>query len=92
MVFSSAVFLFLFLPIVFIANFLIKAEYSNGLLLTASLIFYAWGEPYLVLLMIISIVINWGIGRIIGKSKGAKKKIALTVGVVCDLGILGYYK
>ena len=92
MVFSSAVFLFLFLPIVFIANFLIKAEYSNGLLLTASLIFYAWGEPYLVLLMIISIVINWEIGRIIGKSRGAKKKIALTVGVVCDLGILGYYK
>lgn len=92
MVFSSAVFLFLFLPIVFIANFLIKAEYSNGLLLAASLIFYAWGEPYLVLLMIISIVINWGIGRIIGKSRGAKKKIALTVGVACDLGILGYYK
>jgi alginate O-acetyltransferase complex protein AlgI len=92
MVFSSAVFLLMFLPVVFILNYFIRKEYSNVLLLIASLIFYAWGEPYLVFLMILSIVINWLVGRIIGNSTGTKKKAALILGVVCDLAILGYYK
>ena len=65
MVFSSAIFLLKFLPIVFIANYVIKDEYSNILLLIASLVFYAWGEPYLVILMIISIIFNWRIGLLI---------------------------
>ena len=92
MVFSSAIFLLLYLPVVFILNYLIQPKYSNTFLLIASLIFYAWGEPYLVVLMVISIIINWLIGRIIGKSNGRKRKFALLVGVICDLGILGYYK
>ena len=92
MVFSSAVFLLVFLPIVFIINYLIRKELSNYFLLVASLVFYAWGEPYLVLLMIASIVINWAIGRVISKTTGATKKFALIIGVVCDLGILGYFK
>lgn len=50
MVFSSAVFLLMFLPLVFVGNTLIKKEFSNYFLLLASLIFYAWGEPYLVIL------------------------------------------
>ena len=45
MVFSSAVFLLMFLPLVFVGNTLIKKEFSNYFLLLASLIFYAWGEP-----------------------------------------------
>lgn len=92
MIFSSATFLLLFLPIVFILNYFIKNEYSNVFLLIASLFFYAWGEPVLVLVMIVSIVINWGIGRAIGASEGKKKKLILVLGIVCDLGILGYYK
>lgn len=91
MVFSSAVFLLLFLPIVFMLNFFCKKEYSNVLLLIASLIFYAWGEPYLVLLMIVSIMLNWVIGIAIDKSVG-NRKIFLIVGITCDLLILGYYK
>lgn len=70
MVFSSAIFLLMFLPIVFILNYFIKSEYSNALLLLASLIFYAWGEPVMVLLMIVSILVNWIIGLIIEKSEG----------------------
>ena len=62
MVFSSAIFLLAFLPMVFISNYFIKKEYSNYLLLIASLIFYAWGEPYLVLLMVFSILVNWFLG------------------------------
>lgn len=92
MVFSSAIFLLMFLPVVYVMNYLIKKEYSNGLLLIASLIFYAWGEPYLVILMMLSILINWFIGRVIGKSEGNIKKLVLIVGIICNIGILGYYK
>lgn len=73
MVFSSATFLLLFLPVTFALNFLAKEKYSNGLLLIASLIFYAWGEPYLVMLMVASIFINWLIGLGIENSNGNKK-------------------
>ena len=75
MIFSSAIFLLMFLPVVFLLNFFCKKEYSNVLLLIASLLFYAWGEPYLVLLMIVSIILNWGIGIAIAKNVGNRKKI-----------------
>ena len=92
MVFSSSVFLLLFLPAVFIADSLIKTRYSNILLLSASLFFYAWGEPYYVFLMMFSILLNWGVGLIIGRSSSGMRRAALTIGVVCDLLMLGYYK
>lgn len=92
MVFSSSVFLLLFLPAVFIADSLIKTRYSNILLLSASLFFYAWGEPYYVFLMMFSILLNWGVGLIIGRSSSGMRRAALTIGVVCDLLTLGYYK
>lgn len=92
MVFSSAIFLLMFLPVVFVINLLVKKEYSNLVLLTASLIFYAWGEPYQVLLMIFSIVINWLMGKLIGSNDGSKKKMFLIIGIALDLWILGYYK
>lgn len=92
MIFSSAIFLLMFLPVVFLLNFFCKKEYSNVLLLIASLLFYAWGEPYLVLLMIVSIILNWGIGIAIAKNVGNRKKIFIIAGVVCDLLLLGYYK
>ncbi len=92
MIFSSAVFLFLFLPIVFIGNLLIGKKYSNYFLLLASLIFYAWGSPYLWPPLIISILLNWAIGLAVSKSQGMKRKAFLVLGIVCDLGMLGYYK
>lgn len=92
MVFSSAIFLLLFLPIIFILNYISKKEYSNILLLIASLIFYAWGEPYLVILMLFTIVINWVAGQVIEKNNGNLKKLYLIISITCDLGILGYYK
>lgn len=64
----------------------------NLLLRFTSLIFYAWGEPYLVLLMIVSIILNWAIGIAISKNDGRRKKIFLISGVACDLLFLGYYK
>lgn len=91
MVFSSLIFLWLFLPIVFVLNCLIKPQYSNGLLLAASLFFYAWGEPHFVFLIMISIVFNWYIGK---KIEGASKHghIILTLGILFNLTLLGFYK
>ncbi len=92
MVFSSAIFILVFLPIVFALNYFIKSEYSNIFLLIASLLFYAWGEPMFIFLMLVIIVINWSIGIAICKAKGKLKNLIFIAGVICDLGILGYYK
>lgn len=91
MVFSSSVFLLLFLPTVFILNFFIDKKYSNLLLVLASLFFYAWGEPILVLVMCFSILINFAIGELIFKSN-LHKKHYLVFGLLCNLGVLFYYK
>ena len=75
MLFSSSIFLFLFLPIViiFYYNPFVKNRiYRNVILLLASLFFYAWGEPVFVLLMMLSVFINWFIG--LRMDKAEKKK------------------
>ena len=59
MVFSSIVFLFTFLPVVLILYFLVPKAAKNVILLIASLIFYAWGEPVYVFLMLLSILLNY---------------------------------
>ena len=92
MVFSSAVFLLIFLPIVFVGNMLITPRFSNYFLLLASLVFYAWGEPYLVFLMMASILINWLIGIALTRSEGIIRRLFLVAGIASNLGILGYYK
>lgn len=92
MVFSSGVFLLVFLPITFIVNLFLSTKQSNIWLLIASLLFYAWGEPFFVFLMILSIIVNWLVGIGIGKSEGRLKRLILTLGIVFDLGFLGYYK
>lgn len=96
MVFSSALFLFLFLPIILVGNFLLKKEARNIFLLIASLFFYAWGEHILVLLMLGSIIINYIIGILISVSQKwsykVSPKIILSLGVSINLIILMYYK
>lgn len=67
MVFSSPLFLFLFLPIVLVLHFFIKVEYRNFLLLVVSLLFYSWGEPQFVVLMIISVIMNYFYGLLVAK-------------------------
>ncbi len=92
MVFSSFVFLFLFLPLVLILYYVLGNKLRNLLLLVCSLFFYAWGEGQLVLLMIASILINYGVGLLIGENKNSKSKIALFVGIGINLAFLFYYK
>ena len=95
MVFSSTVFLFVFLPAVLIFYFLGKNRtYRNIILLLASIVFYAWGEPLFVFVMIATVFVNWGLGLGIDKDlrKGRKGKRFLIPALVLDLEILGVFK
>lgn len=95
MVFSSTVFLFVFLPLVLVINFLLKRQYRNVFLLLASLIFYAWGEGILVVLMLFSIGVNYisgiGIAHYFERNHGLSK-IVLGLAITVNLGLLFYYK
>ena len=92
MVFSSLVFLWIFLPVVFALYFTAKEQYRNIILLIASLFFYAWGEPVYVLVMILSIIINYFCGLRIGVAEEHKRKRALFWGVFVNLALLGVFK
>lgn len=81
MLFSSLTFLFIFLPIVLLLYYTVFAKSiaaRNGLLLIASLIFYAWGEPRFILIMILSIVVNYGFGIMIERFND-KRKLLLVI-------------
>lgn len=91
MVFSSITFLFLFLPITLVLYYLRRdITWKNVILLIMSLVFYAWGEPVYVILMIISILLNYYVGLDIDRHYN--KKAVLIVGIVMNLLILGYFK
>ena len=90
MVFSSLVFIWLFLPVVLTLYFISQEKYRNLLLLVASLFFYAWGEPIYVFVMILSIITNYICGLKIGSAN--RKKLVLTIGVIINLSLLGVFK
>ncbi|WP_330949202.1 MBOAT family O-acyltransferase [Virgibacillus sp. MG-45] len=94
MVFSSSVFLFLFLPIVLITYFVAPKRLKNFVLLVASLFFYAWGEPKFVFIMIISIIVNYIFGIVVDLNRNNRLKIKLILGsmVFINLLILGIFK
>lgn len=92
MVFSSLVFLWLFLPLVLGLYYLAKESYRNVLLLIVSLIFYAWGEPVYLTVMIFSILANYVCGMFIVSADGVKNKTALVIGIIINLALLGVFK
>ena len=92
MLFASMTFLWIFLPILLIIYFLVKDKYRNIILLIFSLIFYSWGEPKYIFLMLFSIFMNYIFGIIIDKTKNKKKKIALIVAILSNLLLLAYFK
>ena len=93
MLFSSLPFLFYFLPAVLMVYFLVPRWARNGVLLVSSLIFYGWGEPKYVLLMMATIALFYGCGLAIATAKQQVwKKTWLTVSVVISLGLLGLFK
>ena len=90
MLFSSTVFLFLFLPIVCLLHLLVRKELKDYVLLLASIFFYAWGEPRYVAVMLLTIIINY-IGAIL-ISKYKCKKLLLLLTILGGLSFLFYFK
>ena len=92
MIFSSSVFLFLFLPAVLLLYYTVcrnNIKMKNILLLLSSLFFYAWGEPIVVFLMILSIVVNYFMGLLMN---GEHKKFFIAVTVIFNLSFLFFFK
>ncbi len=93
MIFSSIPFLYYFLPLVLLVYFLTPWRGKNAVLLIASLIFYGWGEPKLLGLMVLTIALFYGCGLAIGRCETKRwKKIWLGVSVVCGVGLLAVFK
>ncbi|HEY8239820.1 MAG TPA: MBOAT family O-acyltransferase, partial [Kiritimatiellia bacterium] len=93
MVFSSVIFLFLFLPVVLAVNFLLPFRFRNLFLLVASLLFYAWGESFYVLIMLGSITGNYVFGRWIeNASSKSRKRRLITAAVALNLALLIAFK
>jgi predicted membrane protein involved in D-alanine export len=93
MLFSSIPFLYYFLPCVLILYFVVPKCLKNTVLLLSSLVFYAWGEPKYVLLMVVSITLGYVFGLLIEVWRGTKlSKLFLILSIVTSIGLLGYFK
>jgi alginate O-acetyltransferase complex protein AlgI len=94
LVFSSLLFLFLYLPTVLIIYYITPRRYRNLFLFVANLIFYGWGEPVFILVMIFSTVVNYIYGLLINKYRDNQRtaKILLVTCIVVNLGLLGFFK
>ena len=93
MLFSSITFLYAFLPVTLLCYFLVPARLKNGVLLLASLVFYGWGEPKYLFLMLFAIALAYGFGLAIEASRGTKwAKRYLILSAVVGLGLLGWFK
>lgn len=94
MVFSSLVFMFAYLPITLLAYYLVPRQGRNIFLFIVNLIFYGWGEPKLVLLMVFNIFFNYIGGWLVDKYRAdaKKKKLFLILTCVLDIGILAVFK
>ena len=91
MLFSSITFLYYFLPCVLVLYFLVPRQFKNFILLISSLFFYAWGEPKLVFLMMITILVGYVLG-ILTEKHCKYKKVYLVFAILFSLGTLGYFK
>ncbi|WP_352420576.1 MBOAT family protein [Proteiniborus sp.] len=94
MLFSSLVFLFVFLPSVITLYYISGKKLRNLILLVFSLFFYAYGEPKYLLIMIVSIIANYLMGLLVDKYRNEemKAKILLAIAVIINLSVIGYYK
>ena len=94
MIFSSIPFLFFFFPLFILLYFTLPFKYKNHILLLFSLIFYAWGEPIYILLMIFSSIVDFINGKNIEKYKddNKKKKFYLIISIIINISLLGFFK
>ena len=95
MVFSSILFMFIYLPVVLFLYYISPVRWRNPILFVANLVFYGWGEPVFIVLMLFSITINYINGLLIGRwrlTQQKKAKTVLVINVVINLALLGFFK
>ena len=93
MLFSSIHFLYYFLPVTLGVYFLVPRKWKNTVLLLASLVFYGWGEPKYLFLMLFTIGVFYGCGLAIGRAETPRwKRLWLTTSVVVGIGLLAIFK
>ena len=89
MLFSSIEFIFFFLPLSLILYFAVPLRFRNVALLVVSLVFYGWGEPIYVLLMIATVIADYVFGLLVARRRS---RAWLAVAVICNLASLGFFK
>lgn len=95
MVFSSLIFLFVFLPMLLAAYYAAPSRWKNAVLLAASYVFYAWGAPRFVMVLLGSSLVDYCIGRLLGSpefGKDASRRRLLALSIVTNVGLLAYFK
>ena len=95
MVFSSLIFLFAYLPIVLAAYYICPRKWRNLLLFVVNLVFYGWGEPVFVILMVISTLVDYTCGYFIDKNRESNPRRAkgfLIASMIINLSMLGFFK
>ena len=94
MVFSTSIFIYLFLPITLLIYYIAPKKSKNFIILLSGLVFYSWGEPIYVVVMLISTMIDYFAGLAMNHFEGKKlpRKLCLIVSVVMNLGLLGVFK
>ncbi len=94
MVFSESVFMFMFLPVTLLIYYAVPFRFKNAVLFFSGLLFYSWGEPVYVLIMILSTLIDYLAGLTMNRFDDNKKirKIALIISVAMNLSLLGVFK
>ena len=91
MSFTTIAFMFRFLPIFLIIYYVVPTRYKNLILLIGSFVFYAWGQHFYLLLLMLSIVVNYTFGRLIGERR-AQRKPLLILGLIYNFGLLVFFK
>ncbi|MBR5361540.1 MAG: MBOAT family protein [Lachnospiraceae bacterium] len=102
MIFSSLLFIFWFMPVFFILYYLVPMRYKNAVLFAGSIVFYGWGEPRYLILLAVSILVNYSAGLLIhrfrssgeasGGGKFRKDRTVLICALVFDIGMLFFFK
>ncbi len=95
MVFSSILFMFIYLPIVLSIYYIVPLKWRNPWLFIVNLVFYGWGEPVYIVLMLVSILINYISGIFVGKYRQddkPKAKRVLVINIIFNLAMLMFFK
>jgi len=94
MVFSSLTFLFLFLPVFFLGYLIAPKKLKNTFLFIGGLVFYAWGEPFYIVILLISTLFDYGLGMLMHRKSDSPKirRLALITSIVLNLSLLGLFK